>query len=265
MKSEVRNLESIKEYSELVSLFDKQLQFAQNIQKKIIPQPSEFVSDTYHLYAMLKPFRKVGGDFYDFHNLDEDNISLILADATGHGIDAAMITSMVKLIYSYAMENELVREHPSMLMQRMERDIEKQLTSTYFSAFALVLDPGANTLRYANAGHPSAILVGDDITLLKPSLPLVGLHQLMSSINYQDITVPFKNGDKFIIFTDGLIDAQNTSNELFSMERLTEIVKKHMTHPINTICQEILKEYNLFTEGTDDMDDVCLLGIEYDD
>ena len=49
------------------------------------------------------------------------------------------------------------------------------------------------------------------------------------------------------------------------MERLTEIVKKHMTHPINTICQEILKEYNLFTEGTDDMDDVCLLGIEYDD
>ena len=140
-------MESIKEYSELVSLFDKQLQFAQNIQKKIIPQPSEFVSDTYHLYAMLKPFRKVGGDFYDFHNLDEDKISLILADATGHGIDAAMITSMVKLIYSYAMENELVREHPSMLMQRMERDIEKQLTSTYFSAFALVLDPGANTLR----------------------------------------------------------------------------------------------------------------------
>ena len=58
---------------------------------------------------------------------------------------------------------------------------------------------------------------------------------------------------------------RNTSNELFSMERLTEIVKKHMTHPINTICQEILKEYNLFTEGTDDMDDVCLLGIEYGD
>nr|WP_320026081.1 hypothetical protein [uncultured Acetobacterium sp.] len=92
-------------YESLVSLFDKQLEFAQNLQRKIIPSPGSFVSDHYHFYSYLRPFRKVGGDFYDFHFLDNGKISLLIADATGHGIDAAMITSMIKLSYSYTMKD----------------------------------------------------------------------------------------------------------------------------------------------------------------
>ena len=87
-------MNSSENYESLVSLFDKQLEFAQNLQKKIIPAPGSFVSDHYHFYSYLKPFRKVGGDFYDFHFMDNGKISLLIADATGHGIDAAMITSM---------------------------------------------------------------------------------------------------------------------------------------------------------------------------
>lgn len=258
-------METVKEYSELLGLFDKQLQFAQNIQKKIIPHPSEFVSDSYHLFAMLRPFRKVGGDFYDFYKFDKNKISLILADATGHGIDAAMITSMVKLIYSYAMENEEIRKYPCKLLKRMERDIEKQLTATYFSALSVVLDPDENTLCFANAGHPSGILIGSEITLLKPTLPLIGLHHLMSNTNYKDEILPFKSGDKFILFTDGLVDALNVDEELFSIERLINLAQKYKNQSINNLCNEILKEYDAFTSETDDMDDVCLIGIEYDD
>ncbi|MEG0377313.1 MAG: PP2C family protein-serine/threonine phosphatase, partial [Eubacterium sp.] len=167
-------------------------------------------------------------------------------------------------IYSYAMRNDEICYSPGKLMERIEIDIEQQLTSTFFSAFTIVLDPFKNTLRYSNAGHPSAILISDKITLLKPSLPLLGLHQMMSSISYDDNIVPFKSGSKLILFTDGLIDAQNKENELFSMEKLVSIVERYQDLAINSICAQIIKSYNDFIEDTEITDDVCLLGIEYD-
>ena len=257
-------METLEEYSELVSLFDKQLQFAQNIQKKIIPKPSEFISNDYHLYALLRPFRKVGGDFYDFHCFEDGRVSLILADATGHGIDAAMITSMVKLIYSYAMENPELQAHPAALMQRIERDIEKQLTATFFSAFTLFFDPGAQTLSYANAGHPAGILIGDTIERLNPSLPLLGLHQMMSAISYDDCVLPFKRGDKLILFTDGLVDTQNEKDEPFAIERVASFAEKHRQLPVSSLCDRLIEYHSEFRGLMDISDDICLLGIEYD-
>ena len=261
---EVKKMETLEEYSELVSLFDKQLQFAQNIQKKIIPKSSEFVSNDYHLFARLHPFRKVGGDFYDFHTFDNGQVSFILADATGHGIDAAMITSMVKLIYSYAMDNPKLQTHPAALMQQIERDIEKQLTATFFSALTLFLDPKSQTLRYANAGHPAGLLIHDEIQLLKPTLPLLGLHHMMSSINYNDCTLPFKPGSKLLLFTDGLIDTINENNESFSIEGVLRIVRENKDLPVNNLCRKLLDYHSDFRGGMDINDDICLLGIEYD-
>ncbi|MEG0309601.1 MAG: SpoIIE family protein phosphatase [Eubacterium sp.] len=252
------------DYREIVELLDKQLQFAQNIQKKIIPRPSEFISDYYYLYAMLKPFRKVGGDFYDFHIFDNNKVSLVLADATGHGIDSAMITSMIKLIYSYAMRNESICFSPSKLIERIELDIEQQLTATFFSALALILDPNTNTLCFSNAGHPSALLISDAITFLKPSLPLLGLHHMMSQISYDDIVLPFKPGDKLILFTDGLIAAQSKNGDIFSIENIIDIIEKNKSLSISILCSKILKTFDSFRNHFELMDDTCLLGVEYD-
>lgn len=257
-------MERIKEYSELISLFDKQLQFAQNIQKKIIPKAQYFHSDDYHLHTYLKPFRKVGGDFYDFHELEDDKMSLILADATGHGIDAAMITSMVKLIYTYGMKDETIRNSPAALMAQIDSDIEQQLTSTFFSAIALVLDPVENTLRFSNAGHPSGLLIGETIRQLKPTLPLLGLHQMMSSIEYEDELLPFVKGDKLLLYTDGLIDAQNDKGEVFSMDRLMDCVEARKNEPITPLCNHIIKTLTTFTNNAEANDDICMLGIDYD-
>lgn len=258
-------MEKYKEYAELVSLFDKQLQFAQNIQKKIIPKPHSFYSDHYHLFAYLKPFRKVGGDFYDFHSLDDEQISLILADATGHGIDAAMITSVVKLIYTYGMKDPQISASPSRLMQQIEMDIEQQLTSTFFSAITLHLDPRKKTLKYSNSGHPDAVIItSEGIELLKPTLPLLGLHQMMSHVSYEDLIHPFKQGDKLLLFTDGLLDAQNDAGESFSMERLLEFIEPRKEDAVTNLCNQIIAMHNTFKENTESNDDICLLGLEFD-
>lgn len=257
-------MDNLKECHKIVELYDKQLEFAQNIQKKIIPLPGLFKSDYYHFYAKLRPFRKVGGDFYDFHVFDDDRVSLILADATGHGIDAAMITSMVKLIYSYAIKNPETADSPALLLKQMEHDIEQQLTSTFFSAFSILFDPCHQTIRFANAGHPSALLISDDLHLLKPTLPLIGLHGMMSRIEYTNMELPFKKGDKLILFTDGLIDAQNSANEAFGMENVLKVVEPLRDYPLSLLCDRIIAENERFKGSAQQGDDICLIGIEYD-
>ncbi|MBC3798563.1 PP2C family protein-serine/threonine phosphatase [Acetobacterium tundrae] len=254
-------------YKALVALFDKQLEFAQNLQRKIIPSPGSFISDDYHFYSYLRPFRIVGGDFYDFHFLENGKISLLIADATGHGIDAAMITSMIKLSYSYAMKDDYINQSPSLVLKQIGSDICQQMDNTFFTAIALVLDPKEKMLCFANAGHPSAILLKGNhhVDLLKPSLPMLGLQQYMPEMNYFDMFLDFSKGDKLLLFTDGLVDAQNPESEEFSMERLIFIAKNSSHLPINQIGKNIITACMEFNRHQPPSDDICILGIEFDE
>jgi len=255
------------DYESLVSLFDKQLEFAQNLQRKIIPSPGSFVSDHYHFYSYLQPFRKVGGDFYDFHFMENGKISLLIADATGHGIDAAMITSMIKLSYSYTMKDHHINQSPSLILKQIESDISQQMDNTFFTAIALVLDPQDGVLYFANAGHPDAVLLKSNhqIELLKPNLPMLGLQQFMTTMHYFDMRINFSHGDKLLLFTDGLIDAKNQEREEFALERVTSVIKKHADSPINLIGNHIIDACIDFKQDQPPSDDICILGIEVDD
>lgn len=254
-------------YEALVSLFDKQLEFAQNLQRKIIPSPGSFVSDYYHFYSYLRPFRKVGGDFYDFHFLDSGEVCLLIADATGHGIDAAMITSMIKLSYSYTMKDDLINHSPSLILKQIETDISQQMDNIFFTAIALILDPKEQVLYFANAGHPDAILLKNDhhVELLKPNLPMLGLQQFMHTMHYFDMRLNFSKGDKLLLFTDGLVDAKNPDDEEFSMERIISVAQKHSDLPINMIGGNIIDACIDFKKGQAPSDDICILGIEVDE
>ncbi len=254
-------------YEFLVALFDKQLEFAQNLQRKIIPAPGSFVSDYYHFFSYLKPFRKVGGDFYDFHFMDDGKICLLIADATGHGIDAAMITSMIKLSYSYTMKDHRINYSPSLILKQIESDISQQMDNTFFTAIALILDPQNQFLYFANAGHPNAILLksNQQIELLKPNLPMLGLQQFMDSMHYFDMRINFSKEDKLFLFTDGLIDAKNPDLEEFSIERVSSIVKQNAHLPINTIGNNIIEACLNFKQNQPPSDDICVLGLEVDE
>lgn len=252
-------------YEELVALFDKQLEFAQNLQRKIIPSPGSFNSDDYQFYSYLRPFRKVGGDFYDFHFLDNGRISLLIADATGHGIDAAMITSMFKLSYSYTMKDVHINQFPSLVLKQIETDICQLMDNTFFTGIALIFDPQDSTLCFANAGHPAAILLraNHQVELLKPYLPMMGLCQFMPSMNYYDKRILFSRGDKLFLFTDGLIDAQNPDEEEFSIDRVIEVATQYASLPINRIGEKIVETCMTFRQSLTSSDDICLLGIEF--
>ncbi|MGL4607334.1 MAG: PP2C family protein-serine/threonine phosphatase [Eubacteriaceae bacterium] len=255
-----------KNYEALVDLFDKQLEFAQNLQKKIIPKQEYFKSDYYYFHSILKPFRKVGGDFFDFTFIENDCVNLIISDATGHGIDAAMITSMVKLIYIYSMRDPILSISPSLFIKQLELDVSQLINNIFFTGINLLLDPKNNCLYYSNAGHPSGILLKSTgkIQLLHPNLPMIGLQQLTSNLTYNDIKLDFSYGDKLFLMTDGLIDERNYDNEEFSLERVVSIISKEKHLAVSRICDHIIMEYQNFKKTKAPSDDVCILGIEYD-
>jgi sigma-B regulation protein RsbU (phosphoserine phosphatase) len=190
-----------------------------------------------------------------------------MADATGHGIDAAMITSMIKLSYSYSMKDNHINKSPSLVLKQIESDISQQMDNTFFTAIALVLDPQEKVLYYANAGHPDAILMkaSNQVELLKSNLPMMGLQQFMQTMHYADIRINFSKGDKLLLFTDGLIDAKSPEKEEFSIERVVSVVKKHHDMPINMIGGHIIDACLDFKQHQAPSDDICILGIEVDD
>lgn len=246
-------------------LFDRQLEFAQNIQKKIIPSPKNFYSNAYKFFAHLQPFRKVGGDFYEYFNIENDKSIIIIADMVGHGIDAAMITSMAKLIFTYCAKDNSVISSPGKIIKQLEEDIEHQLPSTFFSALCLVLDPHKNTLRFVNSGHPDGIILKADgsIEYLKPTLPLIGLHHNMTNIDYSEKEIDFSKGDRLFLFTDGIIEERNQKGEFFSVERFIKIIQRSKHLSIKMAINEVINEFKLFKKHKSQSDDICILGIEY--
>lgn len=246
-------------------IFNKQLEFAQNIQKKIIPHMDTFHSDHYKFYSYLNPFRKVGGDFYDFFLSDSGKIGITIADMAGHGIDAAMVTSMVKLILKHCSKRKGLLDQPYKVMEYVEKDIQEVIPDNFFSMIYLVLDPEKQSIRYCNAGHPSAILYRKNkniMQLLHPNLPLVGLSKFIDDNQYTQQSLLYEKGDQLYLFTDGIPETRNRNGQFYSTNTMLDIIKKSQSSNIEDICIEIVASLDEHRKEKDFDDDVCLLGLQ---
>ncbi|MBF7096584.1 DUF2507 domain-containing protein [Alkalibacter mobilis] len=246
-------------------IFNKQLEFAQHIQKSIIPDTSKFDSGDIGIYAYLKPFRKVGGDFYDLFNLGDGKLGVAIADMAGHGIDAAMITSMVKLILRHCSLSEGVLLSPERVMKYVERDMSDVLPDAYFSMIYMLIDTNNRSITYSNAGHPTPILYRKNQNLvqsLKANLPLVGLHKYMPAENFVSNSVLFEPGDQLYLYTDGIPEVRNIKGDFFNINRMIDIIKSPEHETVESVCRAIVKAAKDFRSSMSQDDDICLVGIQ---
>lgn len=246
-------------------IFNKQLEFAQNIQKSIIPDVSKFKSDRLDFYAYLKPFRKVGGDFYDIFSLNKDKVGIAIADMAGHGIDAAMITTMVKLILRHCSLTEGILEDPSRVMKYVERDMGDVLPNTYFSMIYLTVDMDHRSIIYSNAGHPSPILYRKKqnvIQFLKANLPLVGLNKYMPEQGFVSNSILYEPGDQLFLYTDGIPEVRNIKGDFFNINKMLDIIKDPKLESVDDIGKEIIRKATEFRSFMSQEDDICLIGVQ---
>ncbi|MCB1179278.1 MAG: serine/threonine-protein phosphatase [Leptospiraceae bacterium] len=250
--------ERTEELNKYVNTLKKDLQMANSIQLNIIPKEFLFLN-SFNVYSKYIPLDKVGGDFYDIFEFNQNKIRLFIADATGHGVQAALVTMSIKSEYD-SLKSIILQ--PSELLEELNlrfKDIYKNI-KVYFSAVVLDLDLLNNKLTYSSAGHPDQFLIRE-----KEIIPLRRTNRIMGlsiASDFVDKEIDFYKEDKIILFTDGIFEQFNDSREQYGDVRLKEKVLANLNSSVQTIVSEILQDLEEFVGEKEKQDDITIIGVE---
>jgi sigma-B regulation protein RsbU (phosphoserine phosphatase) len=196
----------------------KELEIARRIQTSILP--SAYPHSAYFQVATrYVPMTAVAGDFYDFLVANDSEAGLLVADVSGHGVPAALIASMVKLA---ATSQRVNAADPAALLSGMNQALCGNTQNQFVTAAYVHLDVDSASLRYAGAGHPPMLLLraGEVLTVEENGLILAAF----TFATYSSVSLPFKPGDRLLLYTDGLIEAANIEGAEFGQHRLSALL-----------------------------------------
>jgi sigma-B regulation protein RsbU (phosphoserine phosphatase) len=231
---------------------NQELETARKIQSSVLPEALPRI-DGLDLAVRYVPLSAVAGDFYDY--LDNDRgLSLLVADVSGHGIPAALITSMVKIAYSAQSERI---EHPSTVLSEVNRILCGKIRGQFVTGACLFFDADGSKVSYASAGHPPLVLVKSSGEASERKLESV-LMGFFAQAEYQEMDVELEKGDKLVLYTDGLTEAMNTRGDFFGVERLLAFFEEHASDSAEALAAEILDHVQSWSGKPFD-DDVTLL------
>nr|WP_283102078.1 SpoIIE family protein phosphatase [Olsenella intestinalis] len=180
-----------------------ELDVARRIQLGIVPGHFELERPCLEVAALSRPAREVGGDFYAVVRLDGDRVAVAVGDASGKGMAVALFMVMVKTLIK---EGLAAGDSPATVLNEVNDHIcESNPEGMFVTVFACVIDPATGTVTFANAGHTTPLVVGDDARPLKQEIgTLLGL---FDDIDLVDETVTLAPGETLLVFTDGVTEA----------------------------------------------------------
>lgn len=242
--------ERTEELSVMYEQFQQELIVAQKIQSLLIPNPQDF---PFELSSIYIPLEKIGGDLYDIYPISDKKFAALILDVCGHGIPAALITTMAKLSFR---SNSERFSNPADIVSNVNKEMSNTLSGSgnYFTAFYCIIDMEKKQLSYVNAGHNPMILLKKNGSVIKMESPnaVIGV---MSDLTFNAQQVEISNDDKLYLFTDGITETRNSKNELYGEERLLNIIKKH---PDNT-AEKIEQDLNDFRGNYPIQDDLTFV------
>ncbi len=237
---------------------EQELQVARRIQHaslpKVVPQLEGWKITPYY-----QPAREVGGDFYDFHPLSEGRLGLVVGDATGKGVPAALVMSTTcGMLQLAAQASE--SSSPGEVLKRVNEALTVRIPSNMFvTCFYAILEPKSGHLSYANAGHDLPYLhhSGDCEELRARGMPL----GLMPAMSYEQKETVLQEGDSALLYTDGLVEAHDPQREMFGFPRLQALVAEH--GEVGALGDLLMEElYTFVGEGWEQEDDITLLTLK---
>ena len=233
----------------------QELEVARTIQQASLPKEVPTL-EGWQIFPLYKPAREVGGDFYDFHLLSEGRLGLVVGDATGKGVPAALVMSTTCGMLQLAAQ-ALGSASPGKVLERVNETLLARIPSNMFvTCFYCVVDGGSGRLRYANAGHDLPYLHrnGDAKDLRARGMPL----GLMPGMGYEEDEIVLGEGEAALFFSDGLVEAHDPKGEMFGFPKLRALISEHDSErPLGDFLLEEL--YSFVGEGWEQEDDITLL------
>ena len=203
---------------------EQQLRVARIIQEASLPKEVPQL-EGWEITPLYRPAREVGGDFYDFFELDDGRVGVVVGDATGKGVPAALV---VTATYSMlrAVAQALGSFSPGELLAQVNETLLARIPANMFvTCFYAILEPESGSLSYANAGHDLPYLRhGDHAEELRArGMPL----GLMSGMSYEEGEASLRQEDKVLFYSDGLVEAHDPEGDMFGFPRLRALLAEH--------------------------------------
>jgi serine phosphatase RsbU (regulator of sigma subunit) len=239
-----------------------ELETARQIQLSILPQSAPAFAGL-DIAATYVPMTSVAGDFYDFVVIDEHCLGILIADVSGHGMPAALIASMLKV--AFATQSDYARD-PARVLTGLNQALYGKFQGHYVTAAYTVIDTKNQTLRYAGAGHPP-LLLREGVSGAVRSLLENGLFLgYFRDVTFSSVEVPFHQSDWVLLYTDGISEMMDPSQEMFGEARLKEFLVEHGAPPAAEFSESLLKRLSAWSgraSGQDPDDDVTLLSVYF--
>lgn len=258
LEAAVEVLKSFKQELERKQLsIAKDLKLAKNIQKGLIP---EIIPDWngIQFWTGLIPMQEVTGDYYDYFPYHSNKLGIAVCDVSGHGVPAAFITALSKLLFLNYKRNK-----PSEIFKAINRDLLDLVKQHGYTTCVYLLVQHDYKVIYSIAGHPRPILYrakNQSSEVLLGEGTFLGMFPDAGE-TYQDYEIQLEPGDKLFLYTDGLVEAENDQGEPFGEARLLDLINKNSGNSIQDTVENILAAHKEFTVGTDPRDDITLLGM----
>src|SRR5215210_3629532 len=233
----------------------QELEVARSIQQASLPKEVPELQG-WQISPLYRPAREVGGDFYDFHLLPEGRLGLVVGDATGKGVPAALVMSTTCGMLQLAAQ-ALGSSSPGEALERVNEALLARIPQNMFvTCFYCILDPKRGHLVYANAGHDLPYLQrrGETEELRARGMPL----GLMPGMGYEEKEIVLDSGETALFYSDGLVEAHDPKGEMFGFPRLRALIAEHAEErPLGEFLMEEL--YSFVGEGWEQEDDITLL------
>jgi len=236
---------------------EHELQVARQIQQELLPESIPKL-DGWRIATYYGPAREVGGDFYDFLVFPDGRIGLVVGDATGHGMPAALVMATTRGMLRAVVQS---LESPGEVLTKVNEALVADIpSSTFVTCFYAILEPNSGLLRYANAGHDLPYLRrgGEAEELRARGMPL----GLMPGMPYEEKETILAPGDSALFYSDGLVEAHNPKREMFGFSRLRWLVAEHEAEE-GSVVEFLMDKLRSFTgEEWEQEDDITLVTLQ---
>ncbi len=235
---------------------EHELRIAAEIQRSLLPEGRRD-GTFFHAMGASLPARSIGGDFFEYTDMDDGSIGVVLGDVAGKGPAAALLTAKIQgLFTAQASSNS-----PAAAMRQVNQGLlKRQVDARYATVFYATLSPQGR-LIHCNAGHnPPLVVSASGVRTLEGSGMPVGL---FGAAPYADEETQLQPGDVLVTFSDGVTEALNTAGEEYSEARLIEEVQKYRTAPLGDFLQAVITSVQAFAAGAQQSDDVTVLVLRY--
>ena len=241
-----------------------ELSIAAGIQATMLPYIFPPFPDRteFDIFASMLPAKEVGGDFYDFFLIDENNLAVVIADVSGKGVPAALLMAITKTIMK---NSACTGKSPGKVFETVNNLLcENNNAGVFVTAFMGYYNTASGKFVYVNAGHSPPFIkkAGKDYELLKtkPCLVLA----CIEDVDYYEEEIILEKGDTIFLYTDGVTEAMNPDRVLFSEQNLFNTLKKNRDCPPLDLLSAVKTEIDIFAEGAGQADDITMLALRID-